>query len=132
MLTTKQKLVAVATTLALGFTFGLTPALADSNNISVKTNSTKEEQVRIQIPFTGYIISINEHYLIVADTSTKEEALTYQNDWWELAYQNKILRVPISAEDQYVVGEKLNVFATAWTYSIPPIAMMPIIEIVNE
>ncbi|PGS60696.1 DUF3221 domain-containing protein, partial [Bacillus cereus] len=129
MFTTKQKLVTVATTLALGcgITFSSTPAFADSNEVSTKNASTKEEQVRIQIPFTGYVISADDNYLVVADTATKEEALSYQNDWWELAYQNKILRVPISAEDQYVVGEKLNVFATAWTYSIPPIAVMPII-----
>ncbi len=34
------------------------------------------------------------------DTSKKEEALSYQKNWWELASQNKILRVPISNEDK--------------------------------
>lgn len=134
MFTLKQKMVTVATTLVLGcgFTFGLTPAFAESNETTMKNTNIKEEQVRIQIPFTGYIISTNQNYLIVADTSTKEEALFYKNDWWELAYQNKILRVPISVSDHFVVGEKVNVFSVAWTYSIPPIALMPIIEKVEE
>ncbi|PEA88870.1 DUF3221 domain-containing protein [Bacillus thuringiensis] len=129
-----KKLATVATALALGcgITFSSTPAFADSNEVSTKNVSNKEEQVRIQIPFTGYVISADDNYLVVADTATKEEALAYQNDWWELAYQNKILRVPISAEDQYVVGEKLNVFSVGWTFSIPPIAVMPIIEKVTE
>ncbi|MEN3129655.1 MULTISPECIES: DUF3221 domain-containing protein [Bacillus cereus group] len=129
-----KKLITVATTLALGcgITFGSTPAFADSSEVSTKNASTKEEQVRIQIPFTGYVISADDNYLVVADTATKEEALSYQNDWWELAYQNKILRVPISTEDQYVVGEKLNVFSVGWTFSTPPIAVMPIIEKITE
>ncbi|MGU3443614.1 DUF3221 domain-containing protein [Bacillus cereus] len=134
MFITKQKIVTVVTTLTLGcgFAFGSAPAFADSSKVPTKNDSTKEEQVRIQIPFTGYVLSAANNYLVVADTATKEEALSYQNDWWKLAYQNKILRVPISATDQYVVGEKLNVFSTAWTYSIPPIAIMPIIEKVKE
>lgn len=134
MFTTKQKLVTVATTLALGwgFTFSSAPAFADSNAVSTKTTSAKEEQVRIQIPFTGYVISADDDYLVVADTATKEEALSYQNNWWELAAQGKILQVPISAVDNYVLGEKLNVFSVGWTKSIPPIAVGPTIEKVIE
>lgn len=92
----------------------------------------KEEQVRIQKPFTGYVISADDNYLVVADTNTKEEALSYQNDWWELSSQNKILCVPITNKDNYSVGEKLNIFSVGWTHSIPPIAVMPVIEKIIE
>ncbi|PHD42570.1 DUF3221 domain-containing protein [Bacillus toyonensis] len=131
MFSKKQKLVTVVTTLTLGcgLTFGLAPTSADS--ISNPT-PIKEEQVRIQIPFTGYVISADDNYLVVADTNTKEEALSYQNDWWELASQNKILRVPITNKGNYSVGEKLNIFSVGWTHSIPPIAVMPVIENIIE
>lgn len=75
---------------------------------------------------------MDDNYLVVANTIKKEEALSYQNDWWELASQNKILRVPVSSEDCYLSGEKLNVFSVGWTFSIPPIAVMPTIETVIE
>ncbi|MED3257127.1 DUF3221 domain-containing protein, partial [Bacillus thuringiensis] len=42
--------------------------------------------------------------------------------------QNKILRVPVSDSENYTLGEKLNVYAAAWTKSLPPIAVMPTIE----
>ncbi|MCU4946862.1 DUF3221 domain-containing protein [Bacillus cereus] len=133
MFTTKQKLVTLATTLTLGygFTFNSAPAFADLNDNSVKTTSVKEEQVRIQIPFTGYVIAADDNYLVIANTATREEALSYQNDWWELVSQNKILKVPISNSDDYLVGEKLSVFSAGWTFSIPPIAIMPTIEKVD-
>ncbi|EOO23012.1 hypothetical protein ICM_06235 [Bacillus cereus BAG1X2-3] len=54
---------------------------------------------------------MDANYLVVANITTKEEALSYQNDWWELFAQNKILRVPISAGDHYLPCEKLNVFS---------------------
>jgi len=129
-----KKLVTVATTLALGcgFSFAITPAFADSNEVSTTNTPISSIQKHEQIPFTGYVISVDSHYLVVADTSTKEEALSYQNDWWELASQNKILRVPISSGNNYALGEKLNVFAKAWTFSIPPIAVMPTIEKIVE
>lgn len=131
MFSKKQKLVTVVTTLTLGcgLAFGLAPTSADS--ISNPT-PIKEEEVRIQIPFTGYVISADDNYLVVADTNTKEEALSYQNNWWELASQNKILRVPITSKDNYSVGEKLNIFSVGWTHSIPPIAVMPVIEKIIE
>ncbi|MGN4669242.1 DUF3221 domain-containing protein [Bacillus cereus group sp. MYBK234-1] len=133
MFSTKQKLITVATTLTLGcgFTFSSTPAFADLNVHSLKSTSVKQEQVRVQIPFTGYVIATDDTYLVIANTATKEEALSYQNDWWELVSQNKILRVPISNSDNYLVGDKLNVFSVAWTFSIPPIAIMPTIEKVD-
>ncbi|MBW3496547.1 YobA family protein [Bacillus sp. FDAARGOS_1420] len=134
MFTTKQKLITVATTLALGcgFTVSSAPAFADVNNNSMKTISVKEEQVRAQVPFTGYVIESADNYVVVANTATKEEALSYQKDWWELVSQNKILRVPISTSDHYLVGDKLNVFSAGWTFSLPPIAIMPTIEKIVE
>ncbi|AFQ30553.1 DUF3221 domain-containing protein [Bacillus thuringiensis] len=125
-----KKLVAVATTVALGsgFTFGITPAFADSNEVSTHHTPISTIQKQEQIPFTGYVISMDSHYLVLADTSTKEEALSYQNDWWELVSQNKILRVPLSNAENYAVGDKLHVHASAWTASLPPIAVMPTIE----
>ncbi|WP_436866791.1 DUF3221 domain-containing protein [Bacillus fungorum] len=129
-----KKLVIVATTVALGYglTVGMTPVFADFNGgpANYTTHSILHEQE--QIPFTGYVISVDNNYLVVANTTTKEEALSYQNDWWELAAQNKILRVPISSGDYYLLGDKLNVFSVGWTFSIPPIAVMPTIEIVIE
>ncbi|MEI4605828.1 DUF3221 domain-containing protein [Bacillus cereus] len=83
-------------------------------------------------PFTGYVIPVDDNYLVIANTTTKEEALSYQNDWWELASQNRILRVSISSGDHYLPGEKLNIFSVGWTFSNPPIAVMPTIKTVIE
>ncbi|MCU5409191.1 DUF3221 domain-containing protein [Bacillus cereus] len=129
-----KKLVTVATTLALGcgFTFNMTPAFAESNEVSTNHTPTSTIQKQEQISFTGYVISMDRHYLVVADTSTKEEALSYQNDWWELVSQNKILRVPLSNGENYALGDKLHVHASAWTASLPPIAVMPTLEKVAE
>ncbi|HDR5272032.1 DUF3221 domain-containing protein [Bacillus thuringiensis] len=134
MFTTKQKLVTVATTLAVGcgFTFGLTPAFADSHEMSSNHAPISSIQKQEQTPFTGYVISVNSKYIIVANTLTKDEALSYQNDWHELVSQNKILRVPISNNGSYTLGEKLHVYAVGWTASLPPIAVMPTIEKVVE
>ncbi|MDA2113186.1 DUF3221 domain-containing protein [Bacillus bombysepticus] len=128
MFNKKRKLVTTVTALALGcgFTFGLTPAFADSTKIS--TNNTPVHSLQNQEPFTGYVISVDKNYLVVAATSTKDEALAYQNDWWDLVSQNKILRVPLSDGENYTLGEKLNVYAVGWTASLPPIAVMPTIE----
>ncbi|MGE6553322.1 DUF3221 domain-containing protein [Bacillus mycoides] len=129
-----KKLVTVATTLALGcgFTFGITPAFADSNEVSTNYTPISTIQKQEQMPFTGYVISMDRHYLVLADILTKEEALSYQNDWWELVSQNKILRVPLSNAEHYALGDKLQVHAAAWTASLPPIAVMPTIEKVAE
>ncbi len=134
MFTKKQKLVTAVTTLTLGcgFTFGLTPAFADSNKSSVSATPIHSIQNQEQEPFTGYVISVDNHYLVVAATSTKDEALAYQHDWWELVSQNKILRVPISSGADYTIGDKLNVYAVGWTASLPPIAVMPTIEKVTQ
>lgn len=130
MFTNNQKLVTTVTALTLGcgFTFGLTPAFADSNNSSGSATPVHSIQNQEQEPFTGYVISVDKNYLVVAATSTKDEALAYQTDWWELVSQNKILRVPVSNGENYTLGEKLNIYAAAWTKSLPPIAVMPTIE----
>ncbi|EEL25277.1 DUF3221 domain-containing protein [Bacillus cereus] len=130
MFNKKQTFVTTVTALTLGcgFTFGLTPAFADSNKISLNDTSVYSIQNQEQEPFTGYVISVDNNYLVVAATSTKDEALAYQTDWWELVSQNKILRVPISNDENYKLGEKLNIYAAAWTKSLPPIAVMPTIE----
>ncbi|NKQ20732.1 DUF3221 domain-containing protein [Brevibacillus laterosporus] len=125
----KNKLIAAVTTLTLGFgfTMGVAPAFADSNQ-SVLQHASISSIEKEEHPFTGYVISIDDMYMVVANTSTQEDALFYKDDWWELASQNKILRVPISTGDDYVLGEKLNIYATAWSLSIPPIAIAPTIE----
>ncbi|ASL62779.1 DUF3221 domain-containing protein [Bacillus cereus] len=130
MFNKKQTFVTTVTALTLGcgFTFGFTPAFADSNKISLNDTSVHSIQNQEQEPFTGYVISVDNNYLVVAATSTKDEALAYQTDWWELVSQNKILRVPISNDENYKLGEKLNIYAAAWTKSLPPIAVMPTIE----
>ncbi|WP_044796665.1 hypothetical protein [Bacillus cereus] len=130
MFNKKQKLITTVTALTLGcgFTFGLTPAFADSNKMSANNTPVHSIQNQEQEPFTGYVISVDKNYLVVAATSTKDEALAYQNDWWDLVSQNKILRVPVSGGGNYTLGEKLNVYAVGWTASLPPIAVMPTIE----
>ncbi|PIE92141.1 DUF3221 domain-containing protein [Bacillus fungorum] len=130
MFNKKQTFVTTVTALTLGcgFTFGLTPALADSNKNSANNTPVHSIQNQEQEPFTGYVISVDDNYLVVAATSTKDEALAYQHDWWDLVSQNKILRVPISNNEDYQLGEKLNVYAVGWTASLPPIAVMPTIE----
>ncbi|MGY1423379.1 DUF3221 domain-containing protein [Bacillus cereus] len=134
MFTKKQRLATTLTALTFGcgFTFGLTPAFADSNKASVSTTPIHSIQKQEQEPFTGYVISVDNNYLVVAATFTKDEALAYQNDWWELISQNKILRVPVSNGENYTLGEKLNVYAVGWTASLPPIAVMPTIEKVAQ
>ena len=130
MFNKKQTFVTTVTALTLGcgFTFGLTPAFADFNKISANNIPVHSIQNQEQEPFTGYVISVENNYLVVAATSTKDEALAYQHDWWDLVSQNKILRVPVSDDENYTLGEKLNVYAAAWTKSLPPIAVMPTIE----
>lgn len=89
-------------------------------------------QKQEQTPFSGYIISLDNKYLVIANTFTKEAAISYQNDWRKLISQNKILRVPLSSGENYMLGEKLNVYAVAWTASLLPIAVMLTNEKVME
>ncbi|AFQ15658.1 DUF3221 domain-containing protein [Bacillus thuringiensis] len=134
MFSKKQKLVTKVTALTLGcgFTLGLTPAFADSKTETKNYEPSSSIQKQNQTLFIGYVISVDSNYLVVADTSTKDEALSYQSDWWKLVSENKILRVPISNGENYTLGERLNVYAIGWTASLPPIAVMPTIEKVAE
>ncbi|PEW69050.1 DUF3221 domain-containing protein [Bacillus cereus] len=134
MFTTKQKLVTVATTLALGcgFTFGLTPASAASNESFANRVSISSVEKQHQTLFTGYVVSVDDNYMTVIDSSTLEEALLYQKNWWDLVTQNKVLIVPIPEGNPYTVEDKLNIKFTAMTMSLPPIAISPIIEKVTE
>lgn len=129
---TQKKVVAVATilTLGLGFTVGFTPAYAHSVDSSPKSTSISSVETQEQSPFTGYIMSIGDKYMTVADTPTKEEAV--QGDWRELVDQGKILVVPIPEDGTYVVGDRLNVYFKAMTKSLPPIAILPTIEKIVE
>ncbi|PGS77495.1 DUF3221 domain-containing protein [Bacillus cereus] len=130
MFNKKQKVITTVTALTLGcgFTSGLTPAFANSTKISANNTPVHSIQNQGQKPFTRYVISVDKNYLVVATTSTKDEALAYQNDWWDLVSQNKILRIPVSNGESYTLGEKFNVYAVGWTASLPPIAVMPTIE----
>ena len=130
MFTTKQKLVTVATTLALGcgFTFGLTPASAASNESSADRASISSVEKLKQTLFTGYVVSIDNNYMTVIDTPTLEEALLYQENWQELVNKDKVLIVPVPEGNSYTVEDKLNVKFTMMTMSLPPIAMSPTIE----
>lgn len=131
-----KKIVTVVTilTLGYGFTLGLTPASAASNTVPSNNKSISSIQSPEQISFSGYVISVDvdSDYIVVANTSTKEEALSYQDDWSELVFQNRILRVPVSSNEKYILGEKLKVISIGWTKSLPPIAVMPTIEKVEE
>ncbi|MFW5438454.1 DUF3221 domain-containing protein [Paenibacillus apiarius] len=125
---TKKKVVAAATilTLGLGFTVGFTPAYAHSDESSSKSASISSIEKQEQSRFTGYIMSIGDKYMTVADTSKKEEAV--QGNWGDLVDQGKILIVPIPEDEIYTVGDKVNVFFKLAHYSNPPIAILPTIE----
>ncbi|MEB2281641.1 DUF3221 domain-containing protein [Lysinibacillus xylanilyticus] len=135
MFTAKQKLVTLATTLALGcgFSFfGLTPTSAASNELSTDSISSSSLEKQQQTHFTGYVVSVGDHYMTVVDTPTMGEALFYQENWWDLVNENKILLVPVFDDISYTNGDKLDVYFKAMTMSLPPIAMSPIIEKVTE
>ncbi|PES71946.1 DUF3221 domain-containing protein [Bacillus cereus] len=128
--TTKQKLVTLATVLALGcgFTFGLTPASAASNESSTDRASVSSVEKQHQTLFTGYVVSIDDNYMTVIDTPTLEEALAYQENWQDLVNKDKVLIVPVPEDNSYTVKDK----STFMNMSFPPIAMSPIIEKVTE
>lgn len=129
MFTTKQKLVTVATTLALGcgFTFGLTPASAASNETSADCAITSVKKQH-QILFTGYVVSIDNNYMTVIDTPTLEKALLYEKNWQDLVNKDKVLIVPVPEDNSYTVKDRLNVKFASMTMSLPPIAISPTIE----
>lgn len=134
MFTSKQKFVAATTTLALGWgvTAGITPALAHSDVSPSNDTSIYCLVKEDRLPFTGYVISISHGHMLVADTPTREEALFYLGSWWVLAFQDKLLKVPISNPAPYMIGEKVKVFARAMTNSIPALAIVPKIERIQE
>ncbi|AMR88560.1 MULTISPECIES: DUF3221 domain-containing protein [Bacillus cereus group] len=134
MFTVKQKLVTVATTLALGcgFTVGITPASAASNETSADLISISSFEKQQQTHFTGYVVFVNNNYMTIVDTPTMEKALLYQENWWDLVNKDKILLVPLSDNNSYTIGDKLDVYFKAMTMSLPPIAMSPIVEKVIE
>ncbi|KYG27176.1 hypothetical protein AZF08_15600 [Bacillus gaemokensis] len=79
-------------------------------------------------PYINKIDKIEESYLIIADISTKNEALSYQNDWWELVSQNKLLKIPVSNKNIFHVGDKLHAYTKGIIKSLPPIAIAPTIK----
>lgn len=133
MFTAKQKWAAAAAAITLGF--GLVsgaPAFAHPENFSLDGASLSSVEKQEQQSFTGYVISKDDKHILVADVPSKEEALSYQENWWELAYQNKLLKVPVSSDAAYEIGDKLKVTAKALTKSIPPIAISSVIEHIGE
>ncbi|MEC3224696.1 DUF3221 domain-containing protein [Bacillus thuringiensis] len=134
MITVKQKLVTLATTLVLGcgFTFGITPTSAASNENTTNLISNSSFEKQQQIHFTGYVVSVDSNYMTIVDTPTMEKAQMYQENWWNLVNENKILLVPVLDNNSYTIGDKLDVYFEAMTMSLPPIAMSPIVEKVTE
>ncbi|MDY0854361.1 DUF3221 domain-containing protein [Bacillus thuringiensis] len=132
MFITKQKLVTVAVTLGCGFTFGLSPASAASNEAPAKRAFISPVEKLKQTLFTGYVVSINNNSMTVIDTPTLEEALLYKENWEDLVNKDKVLIVPVPIGNSYTVKDKLNVKYTISTMSLPPIALSPIIEKVAE
>ncbi|WP_327194682.1 DUF3221 domain-containing protein, partial [Paenibacillus larvae] len=126
---TKKTLVVVATslTLGLGFTAGVTPTFAQSDDSQSPISSIEKQD---QIQFTGYITSIDDVYATVVNASTKEEAM--QGNWVDLVNQNKVLLVPVPQNEKLMVGDKVNVFYQVATMSIPPIASPITIEKISE
>ncbi|MBG9732816.1 DUF3221 domain-containing protein [Paenibacillus alvei] len=131
MITKKNLVVAVLTlSLGLGVAAGATPALAHadesaSNNISVSAMDKQDQST-----FTGFVSSVGDTYMTIVNAPTKEQAL--QGEWWELVNQGKILLVPVPENGTYAVGDQLNVHYKAMTKSLPPIAIMPVLEKITE
>ncbi len=74
------------------------------NESSLKSTSISSASKQKQSPFTGYIISVCDKYMKVADAPTKEEAL--EGNWRDLVDQGKILTVPVPENEIYIIGEK--------------------------
>ncbi|MFL1676872.1 DUF3221 domain-containing protein [Paenibacillus dendritiformis] len=131
MITKKKLVVAVLTlSLGLGFTAGVTPTFAHADESASKRVSASSIDKLEPTTFTGYVISIGDTYMTIANAPTKEEAL--QGEWWELVNQGKILLVPSPENETYAVGDKLNVYYKAMTMSLPPIAILPVLEKITD
>ncbi|MBG9792463.1 hypothetical protein ABD76_08130 [Paenibacillus dendritiformis] len=129
---TKKKLVVgvLALSLGLGFTAGVTPTFAHADESASTRISGASIEDRELVPFTGYVISIGDTYMTIANAPTKEEAL--QGEWWDLVNQGKILLVPSPKNETYAAGDKVKVYYKAMTMSLPPIAISPILEKVTD
>lgn len=90
----KKKIITLLTTLTLAC--GCTVALDSPNQTS--TASLKTET------FTGYVISIDTVYILVADTPTKKEALSYSEVEAMKFIPNKLLKLPIEKNRNYQLG----------------------------
>ncbi|NGP58468.1 DUF3221 domain-containing protein [Paenibacillus thiaminolyticus] len=131
MITKKKMVVAVLTlSLGLGFTAGVTPTFAHVDESASKRVSASSIDQLEPTTFTGYVISIGDTYMTIANAPTQEEAM--QGEWWELVNQGKILLVPTPQDATYAVGDKLNVYYKAMTMSLPPIAIAPVLEKITE
>ncbi|MCW1242377.1 MULTISPECIES: DUF3221 domain-containing protein [Bacillus] len=119
----KKTIITLITTLTLAC--GCTVALDAPNQTN--TTSLKTET------FTEYVISIDTVYILVADTPTKKEALTYSEMEAMKFIPNKLLKIPIEKNRNYQFGDKLVISFSVTTKSTPPIANDATIEkIPNE
>ncbi|MCY9762096.1 DUF3221 domain-containing protein [Paenibacillus alvei] len=131
MITKKNLVVAVLTlSLGLGFATGATPALAHADSSASNSTSVSTLDKQDQSTFTGFVSSISDTYMTIVNAPTKEQAL--QGEWWELVNQGKVLLVPVPENETYAVGDQLNVYYKAMTMSLPPIAIMPVLEKITE
>lgn len=131
MFTKKNLVVAVLTlSLGLGFAAGAAPALANSDESTSNSISVSTVDKQAQSTFTGFVSSIGDTYMTIINAPTKEQAL--QGEWWEFVNQGKVLLVPVPQNEAYAVGDQLHVYYSAMTMSLPPIAIMPVLEKVAE
>ncbi|WHT90822.1 DUF3221 domain-containing protein [Bacillus cereus] len=120
---TKKTIITLITilTLACGCTVALDPP-TQTNTVSLKAEN-----------FTGYVISIDTVYILVADTATQKEALSYSEMEAIKFIPNKLLKIPIEKNRNYQLGDKLVISFGVTTKSTPPIAKDAIVEkIPNE
>ncbi|MEC4693471.1 DUF3221 domain-containing protein [Bacillus anthracis] len=120
---TKKTIITLITilTLACGCTVAL-DAPTQTSTASLKTET-----------FTGYVISIDTVYILVADTATQKEALSYSEMEAIKFIPNKLLKIPIEKNRNYQLGDKLVISFGVTTKSTPPIAKDAIVEIIpNE
>jgi len=107
---TKKTLVALATslTLGLGFTAGINPTFAHSNDtLSPSLSSVSSVEKQDQIQLTGYIRSFDHGYAIIIVAPTQEEAL--QGDLEDLIDQGKLIIVHVPSNGTYAIGDKVDV-----------------------
>ncbi|MCP1162405.1 MULTISPECIES: DUF3221 domain-containing protein [Bacillus] len=118
----KKKIITLVTTLTLAC--GCTVALDPPNQAN--TTSLKTET------FTGYVIAIDTVYILVADTPTKKEALSYSEAEAIKFIPNKLLKLPIEKNKNYQLGDKLFISFGVTTKSTPSIATDATIEKIRD